>query len=101
MKLKCFWSLFRYSCCSALRVLCAFDPRLADYTRLQGLDCPTHTDVNEPYMQKILPIPVVPINHVVSYDGQIAGVNCQSPACTKRGAVPCTRMTCLTGYSTK
>lgn len=98
MKLKCFSSLFRYSCCSALRVLCAFDPRLADYTRLRGLDRPTRTDVNEPYTQKILLIPVVPTNHVVSYDGQIAGVNCQSPAHTQRGAAPGTRMTCLTGY---
>lgn len=100
MKLKCFSSLFRYSCSSALHVLCAFDPHLADYTRHQGLHRPTHADVNEPYMQKILLIPVVPINHVVSYDGQIAGVKCQSPAHTKRRAAPRTRMTCLTGCST-
>lgn len=99
MKLKCFWSHFRYSCCSALHVLCAFDPRLADYTRLWGLDRPTRTDVNEPYTQKILLILVVPINHVVSYDGQIAGVNCQSPTRTKRGAAPHTHMMCLTEYS--
>lgn len=100
MKLKCFWSPFRYSCCSALHVLCVFDPRLTDYTRLRGLERPTRADVNEPYMQKILLIPVVPINHVVSYDRQIAGVNCQSPTRTKRGAVPRTRVTYLTGYST-
>lgn len=30
---------------------------------------------------------MVPINHVVSYDGQIVGVNCQSPTHTTRGAV--------------
>lgn len=37
---------------------------------------------------------MVPINHVVSYDGQIVGVNCQSPTHTNRGAVlqwPCMR----------
>ena len=101
MKLKCFSSRFRYSRCCALHVLCAFDPRLADYTRLRGLDHPARTDVNKPYTQKILLIPVVPINHVVSYDGQIVGVNCQSPTRTKRGAAPRTRMTCLTGYSTE
>lgn len=100
MKLKCFWSLFRYSCCSASHVLCAFDPRLADYTILRGLDRPTHTDVNEPHTQKVLLIPVVPINHLVSYDGQIAGVNCQSPTHTKRGVAPHMRMTHLTGCST-
>lgn len=79
MKLKCFWSLFRYSCWSALHVLGAFDPHLADYTRLQGLDRPTCTDVNEPYTQKTILIPVVPMNHVVSYDGQITGVELPKP----------------------
>lgn len=53
---------------------------------------------------------MVPISHVVSYDGQITGLNWPSPTCTKKRSCTSypsystilwfyTSMICLTGYS--
>lgn len=95
MKLKRFWALFRYPCCIALHVLCAFDPRLADYSRLRGLDCPARADVNGPYMQKY------PTDFCASYKplGFIWQTDCWCKLPSPTHTESLEHAWCLTGYS--